>query len=58
MARILSQAGADRVSDSAAKALADIATEISMDIAAKAVKLAQHAGRKTVHENDIALAKQ
>ncbi len=56
IARIILQAGSPRVSAAAAAALADIATERSLNIAKKAVEIAHHAGRKTVHASDIKLA--
>lgn len=55
-ARILIKAGAKRVSASAAEALSGIAADISLDIARKAVELAKHSGRKTVHESDVKFA--
>ncbi len=56
MEKIMKQAGADRVSDKAKVALKDIVEEITEKISANAVKLAAHAGRKTVKEGDIKLA--
>jgi histone H3/H4 len=55
--KILKKAGAERVSPEASKALADYLEEIAFKISIKAVKLAKHAGRKTVREEDIKLAK-
>ena len=54
--RIIKNAGAQRVSENASKALAKILEETCEEIAAKAVKLAKHAGRKTVKASDIELA--
>ncbi len=54
--RILMKSGAKRVSDSAMKAFAEVLTEIGEEIGSKAVKIAQHSGRKTVKEGDIKLA--
>ena len=58
MAEIMKQAGAERVSEAAAKELADVLMEIAMDISKDAVKFANHAGRKTVKKDDIILAKK
>jgi histone H3/H4 len=54
--RVIRKAGARRVSESAARALAEVLEERGMIIAAEAVKLSEHAGRKTVRDVDIRLA--
>jgi DNA-binding protein len=56
MEKILKQCGADRVSDKAKMALKGTIEEIADEIAIKAIKLANHAGRKTVKAIDIKLA--
>ncbi|MBW2970935.1 NFYB/HAP3 family transcription factor subunit [Candidatus Woesearchaeota archaeon] len=56
MEKIMKQAGAERVSDKAKLALKSVLEEIAEDIATDAVKLAMHAGRKTVKASDIKLA--
>ncbi len=56
MEKILKQAGADRVSDKAKVALKDVVEELTEKIAVNSVKLAAHAGRKTVKEGDVKLA--
>jgi DNA-binding protein len=56
MGKILKQAGAERVSDSAKEALKNVVEDLSQKIAESSVRLAKHAGRKTVKERDIKLA--
>jgi len=56
MEKILKNCGANRVSDKAKAALKDVVEEQAEKIAATAVKLATHAGRKTVKAGDIKLA--
>ncbi len=54
--RILKNAGAERISDDAAVELATILEEEGEAIAARATKLAKHAGRKTITADDVKLA--
>ena len=56
MEKILKQGGAERVSDKAKVALKNAIEDIANGIASKAIKLANHAGRKTVKSEDIKLA--
>jgi len=58
MAEILKNAGAERVSEPAAQALASVMKEIAFEIAKDAVKFANHAGRKTIKREDIELARK
>ncbi|RLG19849.1 histone [Candidatus Micrarchaeota archaeon] len=55
--RLIRAAGAKRVSGEAAISLARILEDMASDISLKAVRLAKHAGRKTVTAEDIRLSK-
>ena len=57
MHRICKKAGADRVSETAAKALAKVLDDIGVKIAREAMDYAMHAGRKTIKSEDIKLMK-
>ncbi len=54
--RIVRKSGASRVSESAALALADMLEDVGSEVASQAMRLARHAGRKTVTADDIRLA--
>jgi len=56
MEKILKKAGAARVSVDAKEALKDILEDIAQEIGEKAVKLANHSGRKTIKAKDVKLA--
>jgi histone H3/H4 len=56
MHRICKKAGASRVSEAAAKALAKELDDIGIKIAKEAIDYAMHAGRKTVKAEDIEIA--
>ena len=53
VAQLIRDAGAERVSEDATEALVKLLEEHSMQIAKNAVRLAKHAGRKTVKAVDI-----
>jgi len=56
MHRLCKKAGADRVSEAAAKELAKALEEIGTKIAKEALDFAMHAGRKTIKAEDIEIA--
>ncbi|MFQ6073675.1 MAG: histone family protein [Candidatus Bathyarchaeia archaeon] len=56
MHRICKKAGAQRVSEAAAKELAKVLDEIGVKIAREAYDYAMHAGRKTIKAEDIEIA--
>ena len=56
MEKVLKNCGAERVSDKSKAALKDALEELAEKIAVNAVRLAAHAGRKTVKAGDIRLA--
>ncbi len=56
--RILRKAGAHRVSEEAKREFVEVIVDVAEKIAARAVELAKHAGRKTVQEEDVRLAKK
>ena len=55
--RLIRRVGADRVGVSASVALTDILESAGLAIAARAARIAKHAGRKTVTSSDIEMAK-
>nr|P95669.3 RecName: Full=Archaeal histone HAN1 subunit A [Thermococcus zilligii]AAB53861.1 histone-like protein HAN1 A subunit [Thermococcus zilligii AN1] len=54
--RLIRKAGAERVSEDAAKALAEYLEEYAIEVGKKATEFARHAGRKTVKAEDVRLA--
>jgi len=56
--RILKKAGAKRVSQSAMDEFAKIMEDKLLLIATEAVALAKHAGRKTIIDEDVRMAKK
>jgi histone H3/H4 len=56
MHRLCKKAGADRVSEAAAKELAKVLEAIGVKIAKEALDFAVHAGRKTIKSEDIEIA--
>lgn len=54
--RIIRKGGAERVSEEASAALAEILEERGIQISKQAVQLASHANRKTITDADIRLA--
>jgi len=53
MEKLLKRAGAERVSADAKEEMIKVLEEYSREIGQKAVRLAKHAGRKTVKAEDI-----
>jgi histone H3/H4 len=56
--RLMKKAGAKRVSEEALDEMANIVEERLMEIAKEAVLLAKHAGRKTILDEDIRIARK
>jgi len=53
MEKLLNKAGAERVSASAKEEMVEVLEEFAENIAKKAIRLAKHAGRKTVNKKDV-----
>ena len=51
--RLIKNAGAERISDDAKVELTKVLEEIGTEISEDAIKVAKHAGRKTVKASDI-----
>ncbi|MBS3152774.1 histone family protein [Candidatus Woesearchaeota archaeon] len=56
MEKLLKKCGAARVSEDAKGAMKDVLEDYGEEIGQKAVRIAQHSGRKTVKGSDIKLA--
>jgi len=56
--RILRKAGSKRVSKSAARAFAEVMADYVYTLSEEAVVLARHAGRKTITDVDVRMAKR
>ena len=56
VARLLFKAGAERVSQDAVSAFAEVIHNIAEDIGSKSARIARHSGRKTVQDKDVRLA--
>lgn len=56
MEKLLKKYGAARVSEGAKEALSEVLEEIGKELGEKAIRFAQHSGRKTVKSADIKLA--
>lgn len=54
--RIIRKAGAERVSEGAGQKLAEVLEEKALEIAARAVRLAKYANKRTLTRSDIEIA--
>ncbi len=54
--RLIRKAGAGRVSEDAAVALAEVLEEKGIEVSQQAIQFAKHANRKTVTASDVRLA--
>ena len=55
--KLIRKAGAYRVSQGAAEELASYLEEVATEFGREAIRLAEHAGRKTIKAEDIKLAR-
>ena len=56
MEKLMKNVGAERVSEDAKEELRNVLEDIAEEVSQNAIKLALHAGRKTVKGSDIKLA--
>lgn len=56
--RVIKKAGGKRISDDAAKALADILEEKVIILLKESEKIARHSGRSTILRRDVKLARK
>ena len=56
MEKLLKKSGAARVAEDAKDALREVLEDYALELGAKAIKFAQHSGRKTVKRADVKLA--
>ena len=56
--RVLRRAGAKRVSKSAVREFAAVIADYAHDLSAEAATLAKHAGRKTIIDADVRMARR
>ena len=56
MEKLLKKCGAPRVSEDAKEAMKEVLENYGEDIGQKAVRIAQHSGRKTIKSSDVKLA--
>ncbi|MDO8556531.1 MAG: NFYB/HAP3 family transcription factor subunit [Nanoarchaeota archaeon] len=58
MEKLLKKAGAERVAEDAKSTLSEILEEIGLHLGQRAIKLAEHSGRKTIRNVDLKLAQR
>ncbi len=58
MEKLLKKAGAERVAEDAKTTLSEILEELGLQLGQRALKLAEHSGRKTVRNVDLKLAQR